>query len=555
MIGGQGIFRCFVGDTPVGDTPVVIAEASNVMMASAGIVESERQADIEASLMVIAGLTITAGWLGKEALDERQRRGLQKPRGDVAREYDVDDPHRCDMVCDVIEPVAVSELSVKEFDMVCDDLLSGEVEPRGRRVSRLHPSIESRETTVPFGSESRETSDRTLTSSATSKSHRQPNRNVSKLGLAWMWACLLIGGGFLWSGLSGTSSPAQPLHASVMRVPTTPTTKFLTKPIQDLRVGERVLARNPEVSDSERAEAIEPDPATWRQVSLVMQKPDGSDLRIEMLRPVDWLADQTASLIDLQTAGWFARDGLLLDEARWEAAIVGRTTQLNLPEMGAAGPAKMVAVQPCPKLEPNSGDNRQLITATFQHSSGDVLDLHIHGESEPIGSTANHPFWSEDRQAFIPAGELLPGETLRRADNTLTQLTRITPRRGPPVAVYNLEVNAEHVYFVGNDGVLVHNTYEHGNSLLSTARNHGYAIIDNLTGKILKFGISSQHINRAGQSARVTTQIRQQAALGRSVSGVVLEHFPDRASAVAWEKAAVIAARGQRWLLEFQRRP
>ncbi len=530
MTGGLGIFRCFVGETPV-----VIAEANNVAMAAAGIVEGERQAGFETSLMVLAGMTITAGWLGKEALDERQRRGLQKPRRDVVREYDLDDPHRCEMVCDVTELVAASELSAKEFDMLCDDLLSGDVEPcdiRGSRVSQstsaltTSTTLSTREPRMP-------------------QAQQRPSRHVSMLGLAWMWACLLIGGGLLWSGLSGTSSPAQPLQASMMRVPTTPTTKFITKPIQDLRVGERVLAHNPEVSDSERAEAIEPDPATWRQVSLVMQKPDGSDLRIEMLRPVDWLADQAVALIDLQTPGWFARDGLLLDEARWEAAIVGRTIELNLPEMGAAGPAKVVAVQPCPQLERNSGDNRQLVTATFQHSSGDVLDLHIHGESEPIGSTANHPFWSEDRQAFIPAGELLPGETLRRADNTLTQLTRITPRRGPPVAVYNLEVNAEHVYFVGQDGVLVHNTYPHGNSLLSSASNHGYAIFDAVTGKVLKFGISSQRIAGNGQSYRVTSQLRQMGARGIDAFGEVLEHFPNRAAAVGWEKDAVRAFKNQ----------
>ncbi|MFN7769050.1 MAG: hypothetical protein ACK5UC_17740, partial [Planctomycetaceae bacterium] len=42
---------------------------------------------------------------------------------------------------------------------------------------------------------------------------------------------------------------------------------------------------------------------------------------------------------------------------------------------------------------------------------------------------------------------------------TLRQVTRITPRRGPPVAVFNLEVDAEHVYFVSTAGVLVHNAY------------------------------------------------------------------------------------------------
>ena len=285
----------------------------------------------------------------------------------------------------------------------------------------------------------------------------------SKSGVAWLWACLLLASGLLWSGLSGTSNPAQPLHASMIqpasRIAPTANKKFVTKPIRDIRVGDRVLARNPEVSDAERAAAIEPDPATWRQIRMVMQKPDGSDLQIEMLRPLAWLEEQAVSQIDLQTFGWFARDGLLLDVSRWEEGLVGRTIDLNLPEMGAAGPAKILSVQPCPQLEPSSRDNRQLVTATFTHSSGDVLDLHIAGEPKPIGSTANHPFWSEDRQAFVPAGELHEGEHLRRADNTITQVTRITPRRGPPANVFNLEVNAEHVYFVSDAGVLVHNTY------------------------------------------------------------------------------------------------
>ena len=94
----------------------------------------------------------------------------------------------------------------------------------------------------------------------------QPSKSV----IAWLWACLLLASGLLWSGLSGTSNPAQPLHASMIqptsRMAPTANKKFVTKPIRDIRVGDRVLARNPEVSDAERAEAIEPDPATWRHV-------------------------------------------------------------------------------------------------------------------------------------------------------------------------------------------------------------------------------------------------------------------------------------------------
>ena len=70
-----------------------------------------------------------------------------------------------------------------------------------------------------------------------------------------------------------------------------------------------------------------------------------------------------------------------------------------------------------------------MITGTFRHSAGNVIRLDIAGEPDSIGVTDNHPFWSEDRQTFVPAGELRPQEHLRRADGTLTQLTRITPHR------------------------------------------------------------------------------------------------------------------------------
>lgn len=40
---------------------------------------------------------------------------------------------------------------------------------------------------------------------------------------------------------------------------------------------------------------------------------------------------------------------------------------------------------------------------------------------------------------------------------TFVQVTRITPRRGPPIPVFNFEVDGQHVYSVGPDGLLVHN--------------------------------------------------------------------------------------------------
>jgi len=73
----------------------------------------------------------------------------------------------------------------------------------------------------------------------------------------------------------------------------------------------------------------------------------------------------------------------------------------------------------------------------------------------------NHPWWSEDRQKFVEASELKAGETLRTAAGKLTQIVSITPRASAET-VYNLEVNREHVYYVGESGLLVHNTCPNG---------------------------------------------------------------------------------------------
>jgi hypothetical protein len=127
---------------------------------------------------------------------------------------------------------------------------------------------------------------------------------------------------------------------------------------------------------------------------------------------------------------------------------------LTLHELEAVGPAEVLQVEPCPPIEPGAG---RLVTGTFAHRSGEVFDITVEGLAAPIGCTGAHPFWSEDRQDFIPARALVVGETLRTESGTLRQITRITPRRGPPIPVFNLEVDTEHVYYVSVDGVLVHN--------------------------------------------------------------------------------------------------
>ncbi|MDO4551015.1 MAG: polymorphic toxin-type HINT domain-containing protein [Planctomycetia bacterium] len=92
----------------------------------------------------------------------------------------------------------------------------------------------------------------------------------------------------------------------------------------------------------------------------------------------------------------------------------------------------------------------------FAHISDSVIDLHIEDQDKPIGCTANHPFWSVDRQEFVEAGQLREGERLLLFNGETKRVIQNLPRPGPET-VYNLEVFGEHVYLVTADGVLVHN--------------------------------------------------------------------------------------------------
>ena len=65
-----------------------------------------------------------------------------------------------------------------------------------------------------------------------------------------------------------------------------------TMPIQSIAVGQRVLGEDPLIDDAERAGWVEPQWDQWLQISLVMRKDTGDELRIELLRPEEWLTER-----------------------------------------------------------------------------------------------------------------------------------------------------------------------------------------------------------------------------------------------------------------------
>jgi predicted nucleotidyltransferase len=152
-----------------------------------------------------------------------------------------------------------------------------------------------------------------------------------------------------------------------------------------------------------------------------------------LLRPEWWLEEQ-AELNDKDTLE------------------VGDVVEISVPECGIDGAAEVLGLGRCPEILPGPG---RVVTGTFKHSSANILDLYVEGLPAPIGTTANHPFWSEDRQAFVHADSLWEDERLGTLEGTRRVMSLVTRNQAEPV--FNLEVQLDHSYRVSESGVLVHN--------------------------------------------------------------------------------------------------
>lgn len=77
---------------------------------------------------------------------------------------------------------------------------------------------------------------------------------------------------------------------------------------------------------------------------------------------------------------------------------------------------------------------------------------------ERIESTREHPYWVSGK-GFIDAKDVVVGDLLRTADGSLSAVNSVeVASQSSSVKVYNFEVKDNHTYYVGQKGVLVHNT-------------------------------------------------------------------------------------------------
>ena len=249
------------------------------------------------------------------------------------------------------------------------------------------------------------------------------SRKISFIG------CLLITGFCFWKAAPESLKQQIPLTGKKAEASISApglNKQIISSPIEDLRVGMRVVGKNPVRSQTSKID--DPIPEKWRTINFKIKSPSGKEVKGTLLRPLCWLSEN-----DIKA---------------------GNFIYLVLSDMNIKGNAEIISVSACPAIEAGDGP---VITGTFQHLADDIFNIYVENQKTPIGATSEHPFWSNDRQNFIPANELQIGEELETSFGKSNKVISIEPRASKEM-VYGLEVAGEHVYHITSNSLLVHNS-------------------------------------------------------------------------------------------------
>ena len=197
-----------------------------------------------------------------------------------------------------------------------------------------------------------------------------------------------------------------------------------------------MLAENPRPEEFDDSFA-EPVQSEWARVSFLIIRDDLSVVEAEFIRPRAWIESL----------------GL----------VKGARLNLAVPELEIDGLAEVTAVRDCPPIADGEG---RVVTGKFVTKDvANVVRVTLVNGTE-IRATDVHPVWSVDREDWVPAGKLEPGEHVDTLDGpvAVASVEQLESRAD----VHNIEVHGEHVYRITVDGVLVHNagpSCQLGNSL------------------------------------------------------------------------------------------
>jgi intein/homing endonuclease len=109
--------------------------------------------------------------------------------------------------------------------------------------------------------------------------------------------------------------------------------------------------------------------------------------------------------------------------------------------------------------DPDGAPALKVVEEVFERL-GVVWVVRVQGQE--IETTAEHPFWVPNRGAWVPAGELEPGDYVQTRDRRWLPVEAVT-ETGRVEQLYNFRIADYHTYFVGSEewgfSVWAHNQY------------------------------------------------------------------------------------------------
>lgn len=177
-------------------------------------------------------------------------------------------------------------------------------------------------------------------------------------------------------------------------------------------------------------------PFTWKWVTVEMNEPNGK-LTAHLRRPLWWIKEN-------------------------EAGKVGNLAFISIPEMAVEGMALVTEIHPSyidtrvSVFEAAEPYAYRPITGWFERTANETWD-YIFSNGDTISCTPNHPFYAEDHKSYLPIGDFAIGERVKLKSGETASLIAKLQRAVGSERVFNIEAWRGHNYFVGEEGILVHN--------------------------------------------------------------------------------------------------
>jgi RHS repeat-associated protein len=202
-------------------------------------------------------------------------------------------------------------------------------------------------------------------------------------------------------------------------------------PIEQIDLGERVITDARQLSEDEAERSLVACPsevdASWKRLTLLLDgSADGEDFITETLKSPEWMASNHAQL--------------------------GGLVWIDLEDIGIRGYARVLGIEDAPKVEEGPGC---VVLSRFTRANDNLIEVRL-ASGDVLELTDTHRLYSASRDQWIAAGALWDGEYLRGAFATVPVIdVRVVEGSRQ---VFNLEVEGEHRYLVGDARVLAHNT-------------------------------------------------------------------------------------------------